>query len=474
MLRLITRECHLRPITVQECLLQSLGTDKIWSLNTRHVSNDSINQSNATVKVPESADVVIIGGGTAGCNTLYQLAKQGINVVMLERVKITAGATWHNTGLLWSLLPKDIETQLLKISKNLILRIHEETGVDPNWNNNGGIYVARTKERMEEYKRLSTIAKSFNVPVKLISPEETKELFPLMNTDVIKGALHSPSDGTADPSALCTALTTGALAAGAQVVENCPVSKILVSKNLWGSGRRQVKGVETPYGTIKTQCVVNCSGAWAPEVAKLAGLTLPLCSMKHTYVVSESIPSVQGLPNIRDPDASIYIRINKDNLFVGGFENNPIIINEMPKDFAFDLFELDWDMFHQHSKKAAELVPQFEKAGIKTSVCGPHCFTPDLLPLVGEDQRMRGMYHNVGFNSSGFMLSIACGEELAKWIINGRPELHMYKCDIRLVLDDSLQNKLKMLIGLSSVAMNAMLRNITLCIPMINHWLEGI
>lgn len=65
--------------------------------------------------------------------------------MMLERVKITAGATWHNTGLLWSLLPKDIENQLLRVSRNLILRIHEETGVDPNWHNNGGIYVARTK-----------------------------------------------------------------------------------------------------------------------------------------------------------------------------------------------------------------------------------------------------------------------------------------------------------------------------------------
>lgn len=71
------------------------------------------------------------------------------------------------------------------------------------------------------------------------------------------------------------------------------------------------------------------AGAWAAETARLAGLTLPLCALKHSYVVSESLPAIQGLPNIRDGDSSIYIRIYKDNMFVGGFEKNPVILEEV-------------------------------------------------------------------------------------------------------------------------------------------------
>ncbi|KAG8249827.1 hypothetical protein J6590_012138 [Homalodisca vitripennis] len=240
MLRFITRQVKRRPLTQTERLLSS-------------------QQSPPPADVPTEADVVIIGGGSAGCNTLYQLARQGVKAVLLERAKLTAGATWHNTGIIWSVMPRDIETQLLNASRELVLRIQQETGVDPLWNNNGGIYVARTKERLEELKRLATIAKSFEIPASLLSPAETKKIFPLINEDVILGALHSPYDGTADPSALCQGLTTGAIAAGAQVVENCPVSKILVGPSKIG-GHPQVQGVVTPHGTIRTNCLVNCSG----------------------------------------------------------------------------------------------------------------------------------------------------------------------------------------------------------------------
>lgn len=74
-------------------------------------------------------------------------------------------------------------------------------------------------------------------------------------------------------------------------------------------------------------------GAWAVETAQKAGLSLPLCAMKHSYVVTESMPSVQGLPNVRDGDASIYIRINNNHMFVGGFESNPVILDEVKKLF---------------------------------------------------------------------------------------------------------------------------------------------
>lgn len=408
---------------------------KLLSSGSQDFRNNSSNSA-----LPDSADVVIIGGGGAGCNTLYQLARRGVKVVLLERAKLTAGSTWHNTGLVWTLQQNDILVQLLNSTREIIMGLEKETGVSPKWTNNGSIYVARTPERLEEYKRMVTIAKSFEIPAKILTPGEAQEIFPLIDPNTICGALHAPNDGAADPSALCDALTTGAINKGAQVIENCPVSKIVTRDNPI-TGTRQVEAVQTALGTIKTNCVVNCSGAWSDEVAKLAGLSLPLTILKHAYVVSESMPGVVGMPNVRDMDSSIYIRINGDSMFVGGFEKNPVLIDKMPENFAFDLFELDWSMFTDHMNNATELIPSFGTAGVKSSVCGPHCFTPDEMPLVGEDPRLHGMFHNCGFNSAGVMLGGGCGDQIAQWIINGRPSIHMYSCDVRRFTQEQMVNK---------------------------------
>lgn len=103
----------------------------------------------------------------------------------------------------------------------------------------------------------------------------------------------------------------------------------------------------------------------------------------------------------------------------------------MPEDFKFTLYELDKSVFDTHWKNAVELCPSFEKAGIKSDVFGPESFTPDHKPLLGEDPRLIGFYHNCGYNSLGIMLSAGTGEQLAEWIVNGRPDLPMHHFDIR-------------------------------------------
>lgn len=115
----------------------------------------------------------------------------------------------------------------------------------------------------------------------------------------------------------------------------------------------------------------------------MVGLRLPLIPMKHAYVLSESIPQARGLPNVRDHDGSVYFRVQGDCLMMGGYEQNPILLDEVPKDFAFSLYELDWMNF-PHLANAVKLVPAFETVGIKSTVCGPESFTPDHKPLLGK------------------------------------------------------------------------------------------
>merc|ERR1719233_1831544 len=243
-------------------------------------SSDATKQS-----VPTEADVVVIGGGSLGCQTLYHLAKMGItNTVLLEKDQLTAGTTWHTAGLVWRLRPSDTEIQLLNHTRKVIMDLEQETGIDPGWINNGGLFIANTKERLDEYKRLQTIGKTVGVESYVLGPEDTKALYPLMNVSDVYGTLYSPGDGTIDPHGLCTALSRYATREGAKIFENTSVNNIITKETAFGN--KQIEGVETSEGYIQTQCVVNCTGGWANYISSLVGVHTPLVAMKHAYVVT--------------------------------------------------------------------------------------------------------------------------------------------------------------------------------------------
>ncbi|XP_029735141.2 sarcosine dehydrogenase, mitochondrial [Aedes albopictus] len=380
--------------------------------------------------LPESADVVIIGGGSAGCNTLYQLTKRGIRAVLLEKAKLTAGTTWHTAGLVWRLRPNDVEIKLLASTRNLLMSLEEETGYNSGWINNGGLFISHSDERLDEYKRLATLGKCFGIESQILSPHEAQKVFPLLDPTSFTGALFSPGDGVVDPAMMCTALTKAALANGGTVVEDCTATKIVTGENLLGV--KDVRGIVTNKGTIRTNTVVNATGVWGRDLIEPLGIHLPLIPMKHAYVVSETMEGIhQMLPNIRDHDYSIYFRIQGKSICMGGYENNPVLLDRVPGDFHFGLYDLDYSVFDTHIQGAVKLCPEFGTAGIKSTICGPESFTPDHKPLMGPDPLINGLFHNCGFNSAGMMLGAGCAEQLAQWIIHDRPDLHMFAYDVR-------------------------------------------
>ncbi|KAK7126088.1 hypothetical protein R3I93_021462 [Phoxinus phoxinus] len=417
------------------------ATTRCYSSQSTHTTEKSVPYektlkqedgiSGPTKPLPKSADVVVIGGGSLGCQTLYHLCKMGMtNVVLLEKDRLTAGTTWHTAGLLWQLRPSDTEVELLAHTRNVISsELEEETGLETGWIQNGGLFIASNKQRLDEYKRLMSLGKAYGIESYVLSPAETKDLYPLMNVKDLYGTLYVPKDGTMDPAGTCTTLSRAATARGATVIENCPVTGVQVKVDDFGVKR--VKAVETAHGTIQTPCVVNCAGVWATKLGKMAGVNVPLVAMHHAYVVTERIEGIQNMPNVRDHDASVYLRLQGDALSVGGYEQNPIFWDDVSDKFAFSLFDLDWDVFMQHIDGAVNRVPALEQTGIKSTVCGPESFTADHKPLMGEAPEVRGFFLGCGFNSAGMMLGGGCGKELAHWIIHGRPEKDMYGYDIR-------------------------------------------
>lgn len=261
------------------------------------------------------------------------------------------------------------------------------------------------------------------------SAEIVDTVFPLLDPKSFLGGLFSPGDGVVDPAMLCTSLTKEAIRMGGQVIEHCPVNDIVVGENLLTE--KKVIGVQTPYGHIRTDAVVNATGVWGRDLVEKHDAFLPLTPMRHSYIVSEPIDGIKGMPNVRDHDASIYLRIQGSSICLGGYEENPILLDRVEANQNFHLYELDWSTFEQHVKGAGALCPAFSEAGVKSTVCGPESFTPDHKPLLGPDPRLHGLFHSCGFNSAGMMFGGGCGEQLAHWIVHGRPELPMFNFDIR-------------------------------------------
>nr|XP_018667188.1 sarcosine dehydrogenase, mitochondrial-like [Ciona intestinalis] len=381
-------------------------------------------------KIPTEADVVVIGAGSVGCSTAYHLSKLGAGkVVMLEKSQITSGTTWHTAGILWSFRHSESETIMQLQTRDLISKIlPEETGEDAGWLETGTLNLARTKHQFIDFLQNSAFAKTMGVEMLQLQPNEINDIHPLLNTSDLYGVIYSPACGTMDPATYCMSYVKAAAKYGLEMIENCTVKGITTKEDYLGLKR--VQSVETNLGTIKTNNIVNCAGAWAPYIAQTINENVPQLVYKHAYVVTEAIEGILNTPMVKD-HGSIYIKPQGNALQFGGYETNPILVENLPQDFSFGLYDLDWDIFSIHTNAAINRVPAVETTGIRSTVCGPESFTPDGQPNMGESTQVRGYFHGSGFNSGGMMLGGGAGRQLAHWVIHGKPEIDLVNCDIR-------------------------------------------
>ena len=377
--------------------------------------------------LPRHARAVIIGGGIIGCSVAYHLGKLGYReVLLLERHKLTSGSSFHAAGLVGQLRTSANITQLLKYSVELYHSIEAETGQATGWKRNGGLRLACNRERLTEIKRQATTARSFGLEMHLLTPSEAQKLWPLMDVGDLVGAAFLPTDGQASPSDLTQALAKGARMNGVTIVEDVPVTAIQVK-----DGR--AIGVSTPFGDVSCEAVVNCAGQWAREIGRLAGVSVPLVSVQHQYLITEPMGAPKDLPTLRDPDRLIYFKEEVGGLVTGGYEPNPIpwAENGIPEGFHFTLLNPDWDHFEPLMAQALARVPGLETAGVKQLLNGPESFTPDGNFILGESPEVDGFYVGAGFNAFGIASAGGAGKALAEWIAAGEPPMDLWPVDIR-------------------------------------------
>ncbi len=377
--------------------------------------------------VPERARIVIIGGGILGCSLAYHLTLMGeTDVVLLEQHRLTEGATWHAAGLVGQLRSSRNTTRMLEHSVELYGRLEAETGQAVDWHQVGSLRLACSPDRVLELKRLATMAKSFGLPMDIISPERAQELFPLMSTDDVLAAAFLPTDGYIDPASVTQAIAKGARSRNARILEETRVDTITVD------GRRVTK-VHTDRGDIECEIVVNAAGMWGLEVGRMAGVRVPAFAVEHQYVITGPIENMpKGMPTMRDPDHLVYYKPDGQGLLIGGYEPDTLAFAEdgIPSPFKRQLLEPNHDRFEQLAALAVKRTPVIEHAGIRTLINGPIPYSADADFVMGKAPELDNFYCATGF-LYGIAAGGGAGKMMAEWIVEGRPSLDLWSLDVR-------------------------------------------
>ena len=374
----------------------------------------------------DAARAVIIGGGVGGCAILYWLTRLGWeDVVLCERADLTSGSTFHSAGLVGQLRGSLSLTKMMMSSVELYRSLGDEVGLETGWHEVGSLRLASSQERVEELARQAGWAKTFGLPLELVSADDAQELFPPMSTEGVLGAAYLPTDGYVDPSQLTYALAEGARRRGAEVYTNTRITSIKVDRN-------RVTGVVTDRGNIQTEIVVNAGGIFAHEIGRLAGVNVPVIPMAHEYLITKPHGVPLDVPTMRDPSLLVYFRGESGGLVMGGYERQPApwSLDGIPADFNAKLLAEDWPRFEELMEGALVRVPEIGDAEVIQLINGPEAFTPDGEFILGPSD-VRGFWVAAGFCAHGLAGAGGMGQLVAEWIIEGIPSLDVWEMDSR-------------------------------------------
>ena len=363
--------------------------------------------------------VVVIGGGIAGCSTLYHLTQEGwSDIVLVERNELTSGTTWHSAAQVTNFGMNQTMVGLKTHSINLYKELAEDPEYPINYHHaDGGIRLANTEEQMQGYRHFASMARGMDVHFEIIDAGECALRHPLISTDNLLGGLWDPLDGDIDPAQLCQALARRARIAGAKIYRNTPVTALTQHKDdTWT--------VHSQKGDIDCDIIVNACGYRVNEVATMMGVHHPVASMEHQYFLTEEISAIRDasyrMPLLRCPISDYYSRQEKNGLLIGFYEQGCKTwgMDGIDPNFVNALCPDDLDRITDVLEGAFERMPALMEVGIHSVVNGPITYTIDGAPLVGPIPGKRNAFCIIGLRA-GLGEGGGLGWLLAQQIVHG-------------------------------------------------------
>ena len=378
------------------------------------------------------AQCVIIGGGAMGVGLLYHLAHEGwTDTLLIEKGELTSGSTWHAAGLVPNFIGSLNMAKVHAYGIDLYKALEAETGMSTGWHGCGAIRLAVTEDQADWYRYVKGVLGSLGVESHLISPDEVRQRVPLMgSTDDIILGFWTPNDGWSDPTGSTNAMAVGARQLGAEIARHTLVTAV----DQLPDGRWKVT---TDKGEVTCDHVVNAAGHYSPQLGAMSGIDVPIVSMIHQYLITESLPEMAAqdveMPVIRDPRSSCYYRREIDSLLIGPYETRNSItygLDGIDWNLHFHLTPPDLEQLAPWLEISAERFPIFAEAGIKQVVSGPITHTPDGGYLMGPAPGVRNYWMCAGA-SIGITQGPGAGKFLAQWMVHGQTEINVREMDPR-------------------------------------------
>ncbi|MCC7426675.1 MAG: FAD-binding oxidoreductase [Alphaproteobacteria bacterium] len=351
-----------------------------------------------------STDVLVIGGGGAGCSAALHIAERGVRVTLLERGLVGSQASGVNYGGVRQQGRHPAELPIARRSRELWGRLREITGSDCEFVPSGHLKLARNAEEEAELVAYADVARQYDLPLRLIGRNAVHAEFPFLGPAVVAGSFAA-DDGHANPRLLAPALARAARKAGAAIVEHAEVVRL--ARDSDGFIAETANGLE-----VRAKSLVNTAGYWGGAIAEQFGEKVPIQVLAPNMIVTEPLPYVVKV-NLGVVGGNVYLRqIARGNVIFGGGhgEADPVALRARPLP-AITLEALPL---------AAEIVPMLRDALVIRSWTGMDGQMPDHIPVIGPSRTTPGLFHAFGFSGHGFQLGPAIGAILGELVLDGR------------------------------------------------------
>ncbi len=365
----------------------------------------------------KTADVIIIGGGIIGTSIAHALASEGrIQIILLERDLLARASTGLSVGGIRQQFSLRTNILLSQATIQILQEFKKAGHTDLHIHQVGYLLLAQGKKTWDDLQESVQVQRALNVPVEKLTPSQIARRWPYIHAEDLEGGTFCPEDGYIDPYLVTMAFARQARKLGVLLLENTPVTGILMDKN-------RVAGVNTARGKISAPIVVNAAGPWAAEIGKMAQVFLPVSPFRRQVFATKAFPLLpRPVPMIIDMDPRFYFRGEGSGLLMGMTDPGE------PSGFST---HVDREFMEKVTEMAILRAPCLEQAEILRGWAGLYAVTPDENPIIGRIPEKKGFLCAVGFSGHGFQHGPSVGRVISNLILSGQTEFDMapFSCE---------------------------------------------
>ena len=367
---------------------------------------------------------IVIGGGIIGCSVAWRLAAEGVVTTVLERGRVGQEASWAAAGMIAPQAEADGPGPFFDFCmkardafETIVDRLVRDSGVDPEYDRAGILYVALDEAEREQLERRAKWQRAAGAPVEELTGAEARRVEPMLSPETVY-AIHMPTNRRADNRKLTQAYAAAARKAGAEFVEGARVEALAIRGGR-ATGDVQASGVVEAIGVVmddgstrEADIVINAAGSWAGEVRGLEADRVKLHPVRGQIVCFEMAPGTIGpaLFSLRG-----YLVPRRDGRLLAGSTMEEAGYNKVVTLAGLEKI----------ARGAVAIAPALGAAPFRQAWAGLRPATRDLLPVLGFSPSVRNVLWAAGHFRSGILLSAITGEIIADLVKGRRPAIEL-------------------------------------------------